>query len=53
MHTTAQVCRAYALAFARDPVADETDFGRQYIAEHGLAEFCLVLFNVNEFTFVD
>jgi mono/diheme cytochrome c family protein len=49
----AQVRLAYTLAQARQPAADETDFARRYIAEHGLAEFCLVLFNLNEFVFVD
>jgi mono/diheme cytochrome c family protein len=49
----AQIRRVYSLAFAREPAAKETAFGRKYIAEHGLAEYCLVLFNLNEFVFVD
>jgi hypothetical protein len=49
----AQVRRAYALAFARAPTAQETAFGRAYIAAHGLADYCLVLVNVNEFLFVE
>lgn len=49
----ALVERAYARAFARPPTAQEVDFGRDYIAARGLAEYCLVLFNVNEFLFVD
>jgi hypothetical protein len=48
-----QIKRAYALAFARAPDAEETAFGQKYIKDHGLAEYCLVLLNVNEFLFVD
>jgi hypothetical protein len=49
----AQVRLAYTLALAREPAADELDTARQYTAERGWSEFCLVLFNVNEFVFVD
>ena len=49
----AQVRRAYALAFSRAPAEHEIAFGRRFIDAHGLAEFCLVLFNLNEFLFVD
>ncbi len=49
----AQIRRGYALAFARQPVADELACGQRFIAEHGLAQFCVVLFNANEFLFVD
>jgi hypothetical protein len=49
----AQVRRGYALAFAREPSAEELEFARRMIAERGLTEFCLVLFNVNEFLFID
>ncbi len=49
----AQVRRAYALAFARQPADDEAAFAAKYVADHGLAEFCLVLFNANEFMYVD
>jgi hypothetical protein len=48
-----QVRRAYALAFARDPTADEEALAREFIARHGLAQFCLVLFNTAEFATVD
>jgi hypothetical protein len=51
--TEAQLRRAYALAFSRVPADHEIAFGRQFIGEHGLGEFCLVLFNLNEFIFVD
>jgi hypothetical protein len=49
----AQVRRVHALAFARAPTAQETAFGRDYIARYSLAEYCLVLLNLNEIMFVD
>ena len=49
----AQVARAYRLAFGRTRDADEEDTARGFVAEHGLAPFCLALFNANEFLFVD
>ncbi|MBI1900428.1 MAG: DUF1553 domain-containing protein [Planctomycetia bacterium] len=49
----AQVRRAYLLAFSRPAAEDEVQFGTKFIAEHGLAEFCLVLFNASEFLYVD
>lgn len=50
---TAQVRRAYRLAFGRAPAADEERFAAGFIAEHGLEQFCLVLLNTNEFIYVD
>jgi hypothetical protein len=50
---TAQVRRAYGLAFARQPDDAEIDFGKQFIDKHGLAQFCIVLFNSSEFLYVD
>ncbi len=50
---TAQVRRAYALAFARQPAPEEIASGQRFIADHGLAQFCVVLFNASEFLFVD
>jgi hypothetical protein len=49
----AQVRRAYALAFGRAPADDEIAFARGHIDQHGLAEFCLALFNASEFLYVD
>ena len=49
----AQVRRAYALAFARQPSQAENAFNQRFIAEHGLTQFCIVLFNASEFLFVD
>jgi hypothetical protein len=48
-----QVVEAYQQAFARVPTDDERTFGAGFIAEHGLAQFCLVLFNTNEFVYID
>jgi uncharacterized small protein (DUF1192 family) len=49
----AQVRRAYLLAFSRPAAEDEVQFGTKFIAERGLAEFCLVIFNASEFLYVD
>ncbi len=48
-----QVKRAYELAYSRDPTDEEIASAQRYIVEHGLGEFCLVIFNANEFVFVD
>ena len=51
--TAAQVRRAYDLAFARQPTDAELAFGQRFAAEHGLTQFCLVLLNTSEFSYVD
>ena len=48
-----EVRRAYALAFCREPTEEEASFGRDFIGKHGLTQFCLVLFNTNEFLYID
>lgn len=48
-----QLQRVYAIAFARSPTDEELKFGAAFIAEHGLAQFCVVIFNANEFVYVD
>jgi hypothetical protein len=48
-----QVKRAYVLALAREPAAEEIEFAQQFVAKHGLAQFCIVLFNVSEFIDID
>ncbi len=48
-----QVDVAYRLAFGRPPTADERDALAEYAKKHGLAKACRVLFNANEFVFVD
>jgi mono/diheme cytochrome c family protein len=44
---------AYRLAFGRLPTVKERDALTEYAKKHGLAKACRVLFNANEFVFVD
>jgi hypothetical protein len=44
---------AYRLAFGRPPTAEERDALVDYAKKHGLAKACRVLFNANEFVFID
>ncbi len=48
-----QVDAAYRLAFGRPPTAEERDALIGYAKKHGLAKACRVLFNANEFVFID
>ncbi len=48
-----QVERAYRLALCRPPTRDEAALAAPFVREHGLGQFCLVLFNANEFLFVN
>jgi mono/diheme cytochrome c family protein len=48
-----QIALAYQLSFGRDPTADERRLVRDYVSKNGLASLCRVLFNSNEFLFVD
>ena len=45
---TAQIRRAFQLAFGRDPNAAENAAARQLIGEHGLPLFCRAIYNANE-----
>jgi hypothetical protein len=49
----AQIVRAYELALGRPPSALETTRLVEYADKHGLANSCRLLFNCNEFLFVD
>lgn len=49
----AEVERAFQLAFQRRPTAREMDVCARLLDERGLAGFCRVLINLNEFVFVD
>jgi hypothetical protein len=51
--TRARVVAAFRLALSRSPSADEADALTAYAEKHGLANACRVLFNLNEFAFVD
>ncbi|MEX0714755.1 MAG: DUF1553 domain-containing protein, partial [Pirellulales bacterium] len=48
-----QIERGYHLAYARQPEAAEVEQAQAFVAEHGLAAFCRVIFNSNEFLYVD
>jgi hypothetical protein len=48
-----QIERAFLLCFARPPSRDELLGMSRYVSEHGLAPACRLLFNTNEFVFVD
>jgi hypothetical protein len=51
--TPKQVDAMFRLAFGRNPVAAERAAMTSYIDRHGLANACRLLFNANEFMFVD
>jgi hypothetical protein len=48
-----QIERAYRLALGRPPSPVERKTLTDYSAKHGLANACRILFNMNEFVFVD
>jgi hypothetical protein len=49
----AQVSRGVYEALGRPPTAEEAEALTAYARKHGLANVCRVLFNLNEFVFVD
>jgi hypothetical protein len=48
-----ELARAYQLSFGRAPEPPELAIGKEFVAQHGLAAFCRVLLNSNEFLYVD
>jgi hypothetical protein len=48
-----QIDRLFALALGRPPNSDERVAVDHYIQRYGLANTCRLIFNLNEFTFVD
>ena len=48
-----QIERAFRLALGRAPAAEEARRLAEYARAHGLPNACRVIFNLNEFTFVD
>jgi len=48
-----RIARAFELALNRPPTADERRDFSDYAQRHGLANFCRLLFNSNEFMFVN
>ena len=51
--TKAQVVLGFRLAYGREARAVEIGLCREFIAKSGLAAFCRVLFNANEFLYVN
>ena len=49
----AQVARAFALAFGRNPSAAEADAAAALVKSSGLAQLCRMLLNANEFVYAD
>jgi hypothetical protein len=49
----AKVERAFILAFSRAPSQQEKNAAIEMILQTDAATFCLILFNTNEFIFVD
>ncbi|MFT3883710.1 MAG: DUF1549 domain-containing protein [Gemmatales bacterium] len=48
-----QIRQAYVLAYARMPTTNELSLSETLVKSHGLESLCRVLFNSNEFLFVD
>ena len=51
--TPGRLTEAYRLALGRKPTADELKELSAYADKHGLANACRVVFNLNEFVFID
>jgi hypothetical protein len=49
----AQIDAAFVLALGRPPRPSERDALAAYARKHGLANACRLLFNTNEFLFID
>jgi hypothetical protein len=50
---TAQVRRAFLLAFGRLPSDREREAGEKLVRQEGLSPLCRVMYNANEFLFID
>ena len=48
-----QIRRAYQLSYGRDPDGEELNLITRFVTEHGLSAMCRVIFNSNEFLYVD
>jgi hypothetical protein len=48
-----QLARVYDLAYSRPATPEEIEVGREFVARHGLAAWCRVVFNSNEFLYID
>ena len=49
----AQIVAVFRLALGRSPTTQERDSLATYSRQHGLTQACRVIFNLNEFAFVD
>jgi hypothetical protein len=49
----AQINLAFRLALGRPPSSNEAEAMSGYVREHGLTNLCRLIFNLNEFNFVD
>jgi hypothetical protein len=47
-----QIKLAYLIAYSRQPAASEISLAESFVAKHGLAELCRVIYNSNEFIFI-
>lgn len=50
---SSQVVRLFELSLGREPTDEERSAIESHIAKHGLANACRLVFNLNEFSFVD
>ncbi len=50
--STAQIRRAFALTFQREPDRKEISASRKFVRAEGLSSFCRAMLNANEFIFV-
>ena len=50
---SAQIAAVYRLALSREPTAEESKLMTDYAAKFGMANACRMIFNSNEFVFVD
>ena len=48
-----QVQHAFRLSLSRKPDSEESNTLIEYARDHGVAQTCRLIFNLNEFTFVD
>jgi hypothetical protein len=48
-----QVESAFRLALSRSPSENERGKAEEFVGRNGLERFCLLLFNLNEFVYVD
>jgi hypothetical protein len=48
-----QTKRVYTLAYGRPPNGEEIQMSTEFVTTHGLSAYCRVIFNSNEFLYVD